>query len=85
MEPDPLWDGRWIKMTLNSVGDLLLQLAEVAPLGCDPTAKRVIPGGNEQVRLLARFDLKNDLVHSLHYCSSDQRPAKPEPRPKEDI
>jgi hypothetical protein len=56
-----------VKIQRHRFVDLRLQIAKVFSLRADAAqARRRVPGGNEQPRILVPQHLKSDFFHSLH-------------------
>src|SRR5262249_45338737 len=64
------------------VGNLLLQIAQIPALRSDATLPTgIVPRSDEQPRLLARFDLKDDFVHATASARKAPKPAGPRVEP----
>lgn len=64
MEADAFGEGG-TEVTTDSIGGLLLKVAEVAALRGDTAALRIIPGGDQLAGILARLHLKQDFIHGF--------------------
>ena len=68
-----------VEVSRNSLGDLLLQIAQISPLSRDPAgAIRSVPGCHEPAGFLVTLDLKRNFVH--HFNPSPTLGARSSPQ-----